>query len=285
MKPNWNEVRLAQGIHAFTAGINTAVVLLPGWPETAEAYSEIFAQLAELHEVFAIDPPGLGDSEAPRQYDTGTVSALLSAAVKAAAPEGIHLVGHDVGGWIAYAWAAQFPEQVRSLTLLDTSIPGLSAPQTFPLPPEVNEKLWQFSFNTLPDLPEVLTAGRERELFDWLFAHKAEQLDRIPRANRDRYVACYSRPGAMSRGFSYYRAVPDSATQNRQFSRTALSMPVLALGGSSAVGERLKLAIEPYAHHVEGGVIDHCGHYVMEEQPKQIAERLLHFFQRVESQS
>jgi pimeloyl-ACP methyl ester carboxylesterase len=40
--------------------------------------------------------------------------------------------------------------------------------------------------------------------------------------------------------------------------------------------------MEPLAVHVEGGVIDDCGHYVMEEQPEQVAERLLAFFKLVE---
>ena len=283
MSPDFKKVALPGGMHGFTAGSGTTVVLLPGWPETAEAYSEVFAQLAKSHQVLAIDPPGLGDSEQPIDgYDTGNVAKVLARAVKTLVPEPLHLVGHDVGGWIAYAWAAQFSDQLRSLTLLDTAVPGTGTPQSFPLPPEVNVKLWQFAFNTLPDLPEALTAGRERELFDWLFKHKAVQLDRIPQSNRDRYVECYARPGAMSRGFAYYRAVAISASQNKEFSKTKLPMPVLALGGQSAVGERLKASMESLAEHVEGGFIDDCGHYVMEEQPDIVAEHLLRFFDRVE---
>ena len=160
----WKETRLAGGIHGFTAGSGRPVILLPGWPETAEAYRQIFARLAQRHEVWALDPPGLGASDAPAEgYDTANVAKVLATAVKSLTSERIHLVGHDVGGWIAYAWAAQFREQIKSLALLDTAIPGTGAPQNFPLPPELNVKLWQFSFNTLLDLPEILTAGRERE--------------------------------------------------------------------------------------------------------------------------
>ena len=143
--------------------------------------------------------------------------------------------------------------------------------------------MWQFSFNTLPDLPEILTAGRERELFDWLFKHKSEQLERIPQANRDRYVEAYARPGAMSRGFAYYRAVVESAKQNKEFSKTKLVMPVLALGGRSATGDRLKDAMQSLAVRVEGGSIEDCGHYVMEEQPEVVAHKLLGFFEHVEA--
>ena len=286
MSTIWKEVLLTGGIHGVTAGSGATVVLLPGWPETVEAYSQVFAQLAERYHILGLDPPGLGGSDpAAESYDTANVAKVLATVVRTVTTEPIHLVGHDVGGWIAYAWAAQFPEQLKSLTLLDTAIPGTGAPQTFPLPPELNVKLWQFSFNTLPDLPEILTVGRERQLFDWLFQQKSARLDRIPQANRDRYVEAYARPGAMSRGFAYYRAVAETATQNQQFSKTKLPMPVLALGGSSATGDRLKSAMESLALHVEGGAIQDCGHYVMEEQPDIVAQQLLRFFGKVEARS
>jgi len=286
MNPVWKETRLVGGIHALTAGTGTTVVLLPGWPETSEAYSEVFPRLAEHHHVLALDPPGLGESDPPAGgYDTASVAKSLAAAVRSVTSQSIHLVGHDVGGWIAYAWAAQFPQQVRSLTLLDTAVPGTGSALTFPLPSELHVKLWQFSFNTLPDLPEILTAGRERELFDWLFKQKSERLDRIPQANRDRYVAAYARPGAMDRGFAYYRAVAESSKQNKEFSTTKLTMPVLAWGGRSGTGDRLKNSMEALALHVEGGSIEDCGHYVMEEQPEFVAQDLLRFFAQVESRS
>ncbi len=284
MSSIWKEIRLDGGIHGLAAGSGTTVVLLSGWPEIAEAYSEIIPQLAQNHQVLALDPPGLGESDpAEKGYDTANVAKLLMNAVKSCTPRRIHLVGHDVGGWIAYAWAAQFPGHLQSLTLLDTAVPGTGAPQSFPLQPELNVKLWQFCFNTLPDLPEILTAGRERELFDWLFKQKAEQLDRIPQANRDRYVEAYARPGAMSRGFAYYRAVAESSKQNKEFSKAKLPMPVLALGGKSGTGDRLKSAMESLALQVEGGAIEDCGHYVMEEQPEVVAHELLRFFKKVEA--
>jgi hypothetical protein len=86
-------------------------------------------------------------------------------------------------------------------------------------------KLWQFSFNRLPDLPEVLTQGKERELLNWLFDNKAEYPSRITQAKRDRYVECYSRPGGMSNGFAYYRAVTTNMLQNKGFLGKKLQIP------------------------------------------------------------
>ena len=280
---NWVSENLSHDIHIYSGGERSTVILVPGWPETAEAYSELFPLLEQDHSILCVDPPGLGDS-APSEigYDTGAISRTLEQGLRSRTQDSFHLVGHDVGAWIAYAWAAQFPNRVRSLTLIDAAIPGLAPPRAFPLPFEVNQKLWQFSFNLLPELPELLTRGRERELFDWLFINKAEHPERITRSKRDHYVECYSKPGGMSAGFAYYRSGSVSSSQNIEFSKQKLPMPVLALGGSGGMGEHLRLLMDPFAEQVDGGAIEDCGHYVMEEQPEILAERLLDFFMFVE---
>jgi pimeloyl-ACP methyl ester carboxylesterase len=281
---SWRSIRLLHDIHTYTGGVGSPVILLPGWPQTAEAYLEIFKHLSEKHQVWAVDPPGLGESAAsPVGYDTASISSILEAAFRTTVTKPYHLVGHDVGAWIAYAWAAQFPASVKSLTVLDSSIPGKAPPLTYPLPEDANLKLWQFSFNRLPDLPEILTQGKEKELLDWLFDHKAVYPERISHAKRARYVECYSRPEAMSNGFAYYRAFTSSARQNAAFFETKLQMPVLALGGSAAVGIGLKMAMGSIAESVTGGQIEDCGHYIMEEQPEDVTRTLLDFFETVES--
>jgi pimeloyl-ACP methyl ester carboxylesterase len=60
-------------------------------------------------------------------------------------------------------------------------------------------------------------------------------------------------------------------------------MPVLALGGNGGMADNLRKLMQPRATHVEGGAIEDCGHYVVEEQPEVLARTLLDFFDRVES--
>lgn len=283
MEPKWQSKTLLHGVHAFVEGQGTPVVLLPGWPQTAEAYSEVFPVLSRYHQVWAIDPPGLGDSAwSVDGYDTRTISRILEESIRTAITGPYHLVGHDVGAWISYAWAAQFPGSIKSLTVLDSAIPGIASPLSFPPPEEANLKLWQFSFNRLPDLPEILTSGKERELLNWLFDRKADHPERISQAKRARYVECYARPGSMSQGFAYYRCVTISAVQNKMLAEKKLQMPVLALGGQSGVGKNLMVGMRSLAVDVQGGEIESCGHYVMEEQPEVVARRLLEFFRTVE---
>ncbi|KAJ5151313.1 uncharacterized protein N7482_010565 [Penicillium canariense] len=138
-------------------------------------------------------------------------------------------------------------------------------------------RLWQFSFNALPELPEILTRGRERELLTWFFNLKTVQKDGLPKDQFERYIQAYSRPGAMSRGFEYYRAFETSAKQNLEYAKTPLDIPVLALGGASSVGSDMIRLVQNFAAKVSGGAIDDCGHFLPEEQPAAVAHRLLEF--------
>ncbi|RFU36260.1 hypothetical protein B7463_g73, partial [Scytalidium lignicola] len=284
MESTWQSQHLESGIRMITGGSGTPVVLVPGWPETAEAYSDLFMALSKDHRFFVLDPPGLGESSpSTTGYDTGEISKILAESLHKVIQEPYHLVGHDVGSWIVYPWAAQFPSRIKSLTILDGAIPGLGPRLPYPLPFEANIKLWQFSFNALPELPEILTQGRERELLTWIFKHKTEHPEKFPQTRIEHYIQNYAKPGAMSRGFEYYRAVAKSSEQNVEFAKIKLEMPVLAFGGKSSAGGSILAIANIVADDVQGGVIEDCGHFVMEEQPEYLAERLVNFFKDVES--
>jgi microsomal epoxide hydrolase len=141
-----------------------------------------------------------------------------------------------------------------------------------------NSKTWQFFFNAVPDVPEMLTAGREREYLSWFFRTKAARPDAISPATIDVYVKEYAEPGGMRAGFAYYRAVFDDIDQNTISKKTPLAMPVLALGGDHAVGDALRQAMTTAATDVSGGSIAACGHYIPEEAPRELIRRFNAFF-------
>jgi pimeloyl-ACP methyl ester carboxylesterase len=56
-------------------------------------------------------------------------------------------------------------------------------------------------------------------------------------------------------------------------------MPLLALGGELSLGDVTMKLYEAVAEDVQGGVIPQCGHWVAEERPGYLVERLLAFFE------
>ncbi|MDQ4062252.1 MAG: alpha/beta hydrolase [Pseudomonadota bacterium] len=267
-------IRLAE------CGEGVRVVLLPGWPQSIHAWRKVIPLLAPHCRVIAIDPPGLGDSDPlPTGSDTRAVAASIKALLDRLGYQRILLVGHDIGAWIGYAFAAAYPESVRRLVAIDAAVPGVAPAGTLALTPDRVRKAWHFFFNALPDLPEALIAGRERLYLEWLFRNRSADPDAaFSDADVETYARCYSRPGRMRAGFDYYRAIFDSIAQNQGYARTKLRMPVLAIGGGEWLGAGMQATFEPIAENVSGVVIEGCGHFVPEEAPERLVELLLEFF-------
>ena len=263
-------------LHAVTGGDGPALLLVGGWPQTWYAWREVMPALARQHTVVAVDSRGAGLSGKPDDgYDAGTLAADLVALLAALGHDRFDVVGHDIGTWTGYALAADHPERVGRLAVLEAVIPGLTPSPPFFGPAAVNLKLWQFGFNRLTDLNEELVRGRERLFFGWQFATKAATRTAIPAYAVDVYVdAIASDPRALRASFAYYRALDETIAQNEQRSKTRLTLPVLAVGGALWSGANAAQTMRLAADDVTGVVLDDCGHYPAEEQPARFVEIL-----------
>jgi len=192
----------------------------------------------------------------------------------------LDVVGHDLGTWIAYAYAAEWPDDVKRLAVFDAALPGITPPPPAGIPSaEANVKTWHFAFNRLDDLPEILLQGREREFLTWLFRVKAVRPWTIAPADLDEYVRINASPGATRAALSYYRHKlgPEGLAHSRARAERKLAVPVLALGAETGVGTMLLDTMRLVATDVRGGVFASCGHYMPEEAPRAVAERVLEF--------
>ncbi len=271
-------------LHYVEGGAGTPVLLVPGWPESWYAWRHVMPALAASGKrVIAIDPPGTGDSDHPETgYDLKTIAEDLHAAAEAlrlTQDGSVDVVGHDVGSWMSYAYAASYPGDVRRLVLLDAAIPGLSQ-----LPPGVpdeatNLKLWHFYFNRLDDLPDILVQGHERAYLSWIFDHKMTKTWTMAPADLDEYVRAFTKPGAVRASFAYYRAAfgDEGIAQVRQWGQHKLPMPVMTIGAENGVGNLLYKTIGAVATDVRGDVAAGCGHFLAEECPEAVTADLSAF--------
>ena len=281
MQIEHHHARLSQiAMHYVSAGTGDAVVLVHGWPSTWYEWRHVVPLIGAGYRVIAPDLRGLGDSSRPLDgYDKKTLAAdlweLLSGTL------GLtrwHLVGHDWGGPTAFALAAAHPEAIRTLTILDVTLPGIG--------PDISQggKRWHHAFHMTPDLPEALVAGRERAYLTWFYESFSWQRGAFGPADIDEYLRTYTQPGALRAGFAFYRNIPRDAADNRalQESGLRLKMPVLAIGGGRAEargrGTEPAESLKIVADNVTGAVIADCGHFIPEEKPAELAKHLLEHF-------
>ncbi|PCR90711.1 alpha/beta fold hydrolase [Natrinema ejinorense] len=261
-------------LHYVTAGEGPPLVLLHGWPQTWYEWRDVIPELAADHTVIAPDLRGLGDSEAPVSgYDKDTVATDVRELVSHLGfdDEPIALVGHDWGMPTAYAYAAQYREDVRALCVLEAGLPGINEDEKL--------KLWHTRFHSVRDLPERLVAGRERLYLDWFYGEGAYDPTAIDDDAREEYVRCYAQAGGLRGGFEYYRAYDADAEHNQDHAEDPLEMPVLALGGAASFRELPIRDMEAVATDVESEVVERAGHWIPEERPEYFVERLTEFLE------
>ena len=119
-----NGVRL----HFVAGGNGESVLLLPGWPQSWYAWRYVMPLLlAAGRQVIALDPRGMGDSDRPASgYDLRTVTSDVhgfAGALGLTSKGPVDVVGHDVGTWIGYAYAAEWPDHVKRLAVFGAATP------------------------------------------------------------------------------------------------------------------------------------------------------------------
>jgi pimeloyl-ACP methyl ester carboxylesterase len=145
-------------MHYVTAGAGgTTLVLLHGYPQSWFCWRQVITELQNEYSLVAPDLRGLGDTTRPVSgYDKRTVAAdvyeLLSEHLGLSR---YAVAGHDWGGAVAFALAADHPDAVTHLAVVDVAIPGDGQP-------DIGQagRRWHHTFLEAPDLPEALIGGR-----------------------------------------------------------------------------------------------------------------------------
>ncbi len=260
-------------LHYLMAGQGPAVILLHGYTETAHMWKPIIPLLAGKFTVIAPDLPGIGDSEIPANgLDMKSAAISIHGLAKSLGVKKARVVGHDIGLMVAYAYAAQFPEEVEKLVVMDAFLPGVAGWEDVYNNPDI----WHFRFHG--PTPEALVSGRERTYFEHYWNDfAADKTHSIPEADRATYAAAYARPGRMQAGWQYFISFPQTAKDFAQLSQTRLSIPVLAIGGEKANGDVLGRQMKLVASDATVVVLNDTGHWLMEERPKETIDALLKF--------
>lgn len=265
-------------LHYVRGGKGDLVVLVHGFAETARMWRPMLATLGKDYTVVSPDLPGLGGSSpmANGQYDMKTVAQHLHELVKRLGFTRVRLVGHDIGMMAVYAYAAQYPDEVQKLVLMDAPIPGVGDAWEKSYN---NPALWHFHFAFSP-IALKLVAGRERTFLDhfWMSFSADSSAVAIPESERVQYTAAYARKGAMEAGLGYFKGFPQDAEDNKLFVQSGkLAMPVLVLEGERAMGGVLTTQAKEAARSVQSVILKGAGHWLMAERPEEIRTAIVEF--------
>jgi pimeloyl-ACP methyl ester carboxylesterase len=247
-------------------GSGPPLVLLHGFASSIYTWSDVLPELARDHDVIALDFPAHGGSEVRPRLDAADLLRVAAGVVDGLGLSRFDLVGHSLGGAVAAVTAAQRPEQVRRLVLIDAA--------GFNLAPADRPPLLKALGFVSPRLLDALPLRRPavalglRQVF--------HDDSRLTTERVDEYVAPLLRPGASAAvrsllGGRDQLGVPELVGRIRS--------PTLVIWGRHdrwvdvSQADRFVAAI-PGARKV---VFEDCGHMPHEERPDQVATLLREF--------
>jgi len=266
-----NGVRL----HYLVTGQGDPVLLLHGFGQSSQMWRPLMRELANSHTVIAADLRGAGQSDAPPEgYAKSSMARDMHALMTGLGYDKVSLVGHDIGMMVAYAYAAQFPGEVKRIVLLEAMLPGVGEwSRAWP------RDQWHLQF--YGKTPEALVQGRERIYLEHFWNDfAADPAKSIPEADRKVYAAEYARPNHVHAGMEWFRVIDEDAKEFHAYAAQPLKIPMLVLTGEKGSGESLIKQAQLIDTDVQGAVVPGAGHWLLEEAPGFVIPKVVDFLER-----
>lgn len=285
-----HDVETAAGvrIHALTLGdAGPPLLLLHGHPQTHLIWHRVAPMLARHFRLVIADLRGYGRSSKPAggadhaAYSKRTMAEDMRRLMQALGHPRFRVLAHDRGARVAHRLAADHPQAVERMVLLDIA-PTLAmyeqTGETFA------REYWHWFFLIQPaPTPERLIEADPGAYIRELMGRRGGLAPFDPRALAD-YVRGLAAPGAAHAVCEDYRAAATIDLDHDRADRDAgrrVALPLLALWGARGVVQR---CFDPLAEwqrvatDVQGAALP-CGHYIPEEAPDALLAHALPFLQ------
>ena len=263
-------------INYVVAGAGAPVLMLHGYPQSHACWHQIAPELARKYTVICADLRGYGDSSKPpglpdhSNYSKRAMAQDMVELMASLGFERFHLIGHDRGGRVAHRLAADHPQQVQTLSVLDIS-PTL---KMFERTDMAFAKAYYHWFLMLqpPPLPEAMLAGQVPFNLLGRVGREEPDLSKFSAEALGEYVRCFADPAAIHASCEDYRAAGTIDLEHDRVDRAAarkIHMPVQVLWGSEGVVASLFDCLADWrevAADVSGRALP-CGHFIPEEAP------------------
>jgi pimeloyl-ACP methyl ester carboxylesterase len=261
-------------LHYVIGGEGEPLLLIHGFGQNWFMWNRIMPQLSKHFIVIAPDLPGVGESGKPKDgYDKKSMAADLHKLIEKLGYKRINIAGHDIGLMVAYAYAAQFGNEVNKIALMDALLPGVD-----PVWTNYYNRNWWFGFFARP-IAGDLVAGQAGEFLKDFWPIVGHKNNSFARQETDEFIRAYSVPGATTGSFHWFGAFPQDAKDNREFMKTKLTMPLLAMSGEFSAASYFTDHCKLVADNVTELIINGAGHWLVQENTPEVLKGLEDFFE------
>ncbi len=273
-------------IHLRVGGQGAPLLLLHGHPQTHALWHKVAPALAQRFTLVLPDLRGYGDSSKPpgeadhANYSKRALALDMLRVMQALGHARFSVLAHDRGARVAHRLAADHPQAVERMVLLDIAPTLAMYEQTTEA---FARAYWHWFFLVQPaPLPErLILANPSAYVRDVMGRRSAGLAPFDPRALAE-YERALALPGAAHGLCEDYRASAGIDLEHDRQDRergSQLTMPLLVLWGREGVVHRCFKPLDEWrrvAVDVRGEALD-CGHYIAEEAPGALIAQAIPF--------
>ena len=281
LQPGWRaSVRHVNGLdlHVVEAGADDAplLLLLHGFPEFWWAWRHQITPLADAgYHVVVPDMRGYNKSDAPQDvaaYHIDILAADVTALADAFGGGRFHLVAHDWGAVIGWWVAANYPDRLNRVVLMDGPHPDVWGRQALKHPTQALKSTY-VAFFQLPWVPEATLGGFDFAGLKAMMQGSAHK-DTFEPGALDQYVTAWRHPGSLTAMLNYYRALRERPHGGEP---ARLAPPTLILWAEDDRFLERNVAEAGLALCDRGTLqmIDGASHWLHIEQPERINARIV----------
>jgi pimeloyl-ACP methyl ester carboxylesterase len=183
-----------------------AVILLHGFPESHRTWRDLAPRLSEHFFLVMPDQRGFAGSDLPQDVDEYKADILVNdifALAEALNLDRFALVGHDWGGAIAWAAALRGDPRLTRLAIVNSPHPIVFQKSLIESAEQRAASQYITAFRA-PGFEKMVEAKGYEWFFDTTFARHVD-VAKISDAERQQYLADWSRPGAFNAMLNWYR--------------------------------------------------------------------------------
>jgi len=202
-----NGVRL----HYARAGTGPLVVFLHGFPEFWYEWKNQVAEFSRDHTAVAPDMRGYNLSSKPTELAAyqmpqlvEDIRALSTELLRTSGGTKFTLVAHDWGGVVAWVFAAQHPELLDKLVIVNAPHPTLFGKLLQTDAAQQRASSYMVMFRS-PEAEATLSANDYGLLTSMVLGAGLKD-GTLTEADKKMYVDAWSQPGALTGGLNYYRS-------------------------------------------------------------------------------
>lgn len=252
---------------------STLLVLLHGFPETNHEWHAVTPLLAKDYKVVSINLPGIGKSDPLPRFDKRSIAESIFQFVNMLNPHKVVVIGHDIGGMVAYAYARKYPNRADALVIIDVPVPGLDPWDEI----KNSAHAWHFGFHQLP-ITEKILKGREKIYLENFYERVSRNFE-MPKHSQELYIKAYQNSKSLTTAMGWYRAFSEDENANKADLSKPMRLPVLLLSNDWAGKDRPMIA-HRISDTQETVFIEGAGHWLPEEKPVEVSEHIDGFLKR-----